>query len=125
MQPIIVIIMWLALKFRRNYNDRQWCVRLDTWADLSDTLLHLEDLKANRTQPNGVDHDMRTRTASLATTNTAWLTVAGLREESQNKNSGPGDFIPIRVYGNGGLGNSRELQPMQSLQPAHTIQSKL
>jgi hypothetical protein len=36
--------------------------------------------------------------------------MIGVMEDIQEEDAGPGDFIPIRVYGNGEVGNHGEAQ---------------
>ena len=117
--------MWLALKLRRNRNDRQWGVRLDRWVDLSDALLYLDDLKANRTHTKGADDGLQIRIGSVATTNTAPPVTNGLKDVPQEENTGPGNFMPIRVYGNGDMGGDEEAHPMQVLHPIHAVEPQV
>lgn len=116
--------MGLALKLRHNSNDRQWHVHLDTWADFSDVILDLNDLKANRANSSNAEDDTQTRTGSVATMNAARLTIHGSRGESNNEDSGPGDFVPIRVYSNGDFGSETQTTSMQMVQPVPTVKEE-
>ena len=105
--------MWLALKLRHNRENRHWGVHFKDWADLSNTLDHLDDLKANRDvhTPDESDLESRTRASSLTTTITARPPVNGNRQEPQN-NSGPGDLMLLRTHGNAEGRGSMELRPV-------------